>query len=149
MTRALLLFGRALLLRCPNCGGGPVFKGYFTLRETCPRCGLRLEREEGHYLGAMLLNLLVAEGLFIVGFVILLVRTWPTPPWTLLTYGSAAAVVLLPILFYPFSRTCWLALDVLLNPPTAQEQQPRAGTMTERDLQPSPPPAETGARTKE
>jgi len=26
--------------RCPRCGKGPVFKGYLSLRESCPECGL-------------------------------------------------------------------------------------------------------------
>ena len=26
--------------RCPRCGQGPVFKGYLSLRESCPECGL-------------------------------------------------------------------------------------------------------------
>lgn len=25
--------------RCPRCGSGPLFKGYLTLRDTCPVCG--------------------------------------------------------------------------------------------------------------
>jgi len=124
MKRALLLFGRALRLRCPACGGGPLYQGYFTMRPICPSCGLRLEREEGYFLGAMLLNLLVAEGLFIAGFALLLIRTWPTPPWTLLTWGSMAAVVLFPTILYPFSRTVWLALDLLVQPARQEERQP-------------------------
>ncbi len=124
MRRALLLLGRALRLRCPACGGGPLYQGYFTMRPVCPGCGLRLEREEGYFLGAMLLNLLVAEGLFIVGFALLLIRTWPTPPWTLLTWGSMAAVVLFPTILYPFSRTVWLALDLLVQPARQEERQP-------------------------
>jgi uncharacterized protein (DUF983 family) len=26
--------------RCPRCGQGPMFKGYLSLREDCPACGL-------------------------------------------------------------------------------------------------------------
>ncbi|WP_299174204.1 DUF983 domain-containing protein [uncultured Brevundimonas sp.] len=29
-----------LACRCPRCGEGPLFKGYLTLREACPKCGL-------------------------------------------------------------------------------------------------------------
>jgi uncharacterized protein (DUF983 family) len=121
MGRTLLLLARALRLRCPACGGGPIFGGWFQSRPACPRCGLRLEREEGYFLGAMLVNALVAEGIFVVGFVATLVLTWPNPPWTLLTVGSAAAVVLFPLLLYPFSRTVWLALDLLVHPPERHE----------------------------
>jgi uncharacterized protein (DUF983 family) len=36
-SRVLALFGRALVRRCPNCGGGPIFDGWFRMREHCPR----------------------------------------------------------------------------------------------------------------
>ena len=81
MRRALSLFGRALRWHCPACGGGPLFSGWFEMRPSCPRCGLRLEREEGYFLGAMALNLVVAELLFVVAFATTLVLTWPRPPW--------------------------------------------------------------------
>ncbi len=29
-----------LACRCPRCGEGPLFKGYLSLRESCPECGL-------------------------------------------------------------------------------------------------------------
>jgi len=123
MARVLRLFGRALVRRCPACGNGRLFQGYFTLRPVCPGCGLRLEREEGYFLGAMLLNLLFAEALFIAGFVIVLLQTWPHPPWTALTYGSAAAVILFPTILYPFAKTLWLALDLLIQPPRREESE--------------------------
>lgn len=28
------------MARCPRCGRGPLFKGYLTVRERCPTCGL-------------------------------------------------------------------------------------------------------------
>jgi uncharacterized protein (DUF983 family) len=91
------------------------------MRPQCPRCRLQLEREEGYWMGALLVNLLVAEGLFVVGFVATLLLTWPHPPWTALTVGSAVAVVLLPLVFFPFSHTVWLALDLLFHPPERHE----------------------------
>lgn len=29
-----------LRCRCPRCGRGPLLKGYLTIRESCPECGL-------------------------------------------------------------------------------------------------------------
>ena len=93
------------------------------MRPSCPRCGLRLEREQGYFLGAMALNLVVAELLFVVAFATTLVLTWPRPPWVFLTYGSAVGVVLFPIILYPFSRTVWIALDLLFHPVEQHERQ--------------------------
>ena len=41
------LLRRALLLKCPHCGGGGIFESFFKLKAHCPTCGLRLERGEG------------------------------------------------------------------------------------------------------
>src|SRR6266702_8415818 len=50
---------RGLLLRCPNCGRGRLFRRGFTMYEKCSVCGLRFEREEGYWTGAIALNLSV------------------------------------------------------------------------------------------
>jgi uncharacterized protein (DUF983 family) len=121
MGRFLTLLARALRLRCPACGGGPIFAGWFKSQPRCPACGFLLDREEGYFMGAMLLNIVVAEGIFVVGFAAALILTWPTPPWTLLTIGLMAAVVVFPLLLYPFSRTVYLALDLLIHPPERHE----------------------------
>jgi hypothetical protein len=55
--RALLLFWRAERLRCPNCGGGPLFRSWFRMRPYCPACGLPLERGDQGYLAFDLLSL--------------------------------------------------------------------------------------------
>ena len=80
MKRALVALVRALRLRCPLCVGGPLFSSWFTLVPACPRCGLRPEREEGCFTGAMALNLIVA-GAFVVALVLTLALIWPDPPW--------------------------------------------------------------------
>ena len=68
--RALTLFSRALRLRCPHCGGGPIFVRWSRLVPNCPVCGLGLERgEEGYWLGAYFFNLMAVETVFSVWFV--------------------------------------------------------------------------------
>jgi uncharacterized protein (DUF983 family) len=108
---------RAGRRRCPNCGGRGIFEGWYLMAARCPRCGLMLERnEEGYFLGALSLNLVVAELTFAAVFVAILVLTWPTPPWQWLTYGSPMLVIGLPALFYPFSKTLFLGVDLLFRP---------------------------------
>ncbi len=121
MNRALVLFSRALRLRCPACGAGRLFASWFTMRARCPICELALEREEGYFLGAMLINLVVAELLFAAGLVLVIVATWPTPPWDALWIGSIAGMILAPLALYPFSKTTWLALDLLVRPVQPEE----------------------------
>jgi hypothetical protein len=42
--------------------------------------------------------------------------TWPRVPWTLLQFGAPAAMVLAPIVLYPFSKLVWLAFYLMLRP---------------------------------
>lgn len=134
MGHGLKLLWRALRWRCPACGRGALFVHWLKMRPSCPACGLWLEREEGHFLGAMLLNLVVAELLCAAGVLALLVYTWPNPPWGALQWGAPAAAVLVPIALYPFSKACWLALDLLVQPARAEERAAPPG------LDEAPPP---------
>jgi uncharacterized protein (DUF983 family) len=119
---ALRLFGRAVRLRCPNCGGRPLFRSWLRMRPYCPVCGIPLQREEpGYQVGSYMFNIIAAELLFAMLFIVALVVTWPDPPWTLLQYGGIALMVLAPVLFYPFSKTLFLAFDLLFRPATPEE----------------------------
>ena len=92
--------GRAVLLRCPNCGERGIFPSWFRQKDNCPRCGISFNRgEPGYVVGAYMFNIIVAELIFAALFVGVLLATWPTPPWRLLTYGGAALMILLPLLF--------------------------------------------------
>lgn len=111
------LLGRAMRLRCPNCGRGHFFAGWFSPRPQCPDCGQPLERaEDGYYLGALLLNFVVAELTVTIAGLGVLIFTWPRTPWNWLLYGGAVFAVTLPFLTYPFSKTLWLALDLYIQP---------------------------------
>lgn len=39
--------------RCPACERASAFAGVYQLHETCPNCGVRFERDEGSFLGAL------------------------------------------------------------------------------------------------
>jgi uncharacterized protein (DUF983 family) len=117
IVRSARLFGRALLLRCPRCGRAPVLDGWFGVRPRCHACGLRFDRgEPGYFVGAGCLNLIVAELVFAVGLLAVLVLTWPNPPWNGMLYAGIALMVLMPIVFFPFSRTIWIAFDLTFRP---------------------------------
>lgn len=119
------LVGRALFLKCPQCGGRGIFASFFTLKPNCPTCGLRLERGEGDYfVGAYLFNLIAVELILfftVCGFVFV---TWPDVPWNALTYVTAALMLAGCILCYPFAKTTWLAVDLAIRPPSAEEFTP-------------------------
>ncbi len=87
--------------------------GWFSVRPSCPVCHFRFDRsEEGYFVGAGCLNLVVAELVIAVALLGVLALTWPNPPWNAMLYAGIALVVLVPILFFPLSRTLWIALDL-------------------------------------
>ena len=100
-----------LTRRCPRCGAGCLFHSYFTLIPDCPLCELHFEREPGYFTGALAINIMVTGGIFAVVFVALLAATIPEVPVVPLLAVLVPIVVVLPILYYPFSKTVWMALD--------------------------------------
>jgi uncharacterized protein (DUF983 family) len=108
---AILLI-RALLRRCPGCGSGGLFRRWCRMVEACPGCGRRFVREDGYWLGAMIVNLAVTEAAFLAVLVGGMLLTWPDVPWTALLVASVGVNALVPLVFYPFSRTVWVALDL-------------------------------------
>jgi uncharacterized protein (DUF983 family) len=107
MLRILRALFDGLLLRCPSCHSGRMFRSWFRMRERCPVCGLPFERASGEITGGMGISIVVSCLLVIgaalwVGF-----SAVPLGP-ALLVLG--AAVVLFPIVFYPFSRGLWASV---------------------------------------
>jgi uncharacterized protein (DUF983 family) len=116
------MFLRALRRRCPHCGGGPIFVTWKRLVPNCPVCGLGLERgEQGYWLGAYFFNLMAVETVFGVWVVGVLWWTWPAPPWPLLQAGSVVLMVLTPFAFFPWSKTLFLAFDLLVRPASEED----------------------------
>lgn len=121
-TDALRLFTRALRLRCPHCGKGKLFRSWLHMRPECPACGLRLERgEEGYQVGSYMFNIIAAELVFAALFLAVVLLTWPSPPWAWLEYGGIALMIVAPFAFFPFSRTLFLAFDLLFRPAARDE----------------------------
>ena len=116
------MIARALTLRCPHCGSKGVLASWFRLKERCPRCKLHLHREEGDYfLGAYVIMLFTIEVLFALGFLIVLLVTWPTPPWDAIQWVGALVLLAGALLAYPFAKTMWLAIDLMFRPVSSDE----------------------------
>ncbi len=107
---------RALALRCPACGTPGLFRSWGSLQPRCTGCALKTDRgAPGHFVGAYLVNLVIAELLFAVGLGVWLVAAWPAVPWDLVERVAVIAMLLAPILLYPFTRTVWLAADLIFD----------------------------------
>jgi uncharacterized protein (DUF983 family) len=105
---------RAMKLRCPRCGEGPLFRRWFAMHERCSSCGLKFERAPGYYLGSSYVNYgLTAIALLIV-YVILHYRFQLSNKQ--LAGPLAAFCVVFPLLAFRHARALWLAMDCRWDP---------------------------------
>lgn len=86
------------------------------MREHCVSCGLRFEREPGYWVGAVIINTTVIFATFLVVFGGMILLTWPDVPWTGVLVTTVVANVVIPVFFYPMSKTVWLALELSWHP---------------------------------
>lgn len=114
------MVGRGLTRRCPRCGGR-AFESWFRMKDHCDRCGLRFEREEGYWVGAVIINTTVTFGTFLVIFLSLVLGTWPDVPWETVMGVTVVANAAVPVALYPISKTVWLALELSWHPLEAEE----------------------------
>ena len=122
-ARRNMLVKRGLLLQCPYCGQGHIIRYPFWIEDCCPRCGYRFAPESGYFVGGYALNLVGVEIIGLVIIVIILLRS------NLSLYQQEfigiGFAILLPILFFPWSRTLWMALDLTIQGDSHLEQEQR------------------------
>ena len=127
------LMKRGLTLACGVCGQRGLFtKGMWGMVDQCPRCGLTFERREGTSLGAVAVNTVVSAALVLVALAVAMVTLGTdTNRWTLLAVVAPFGTIF-PLLFDPFSRTIWLAIDLAMSPAGPDEVDPRWARTTDR-----------------
>jgi hypothetical protein len=86
------------------------------MAERCHRCGLVFERIEGHWIGAIGLNTIFSFGVLLLSLIVSVGLTLPDIPVRPLMLGNMALAAVVPLLFHPFSRTIWTAVDVAMRP---------------------------------
>ena len=97
------------------------------MRDRCPACHWWFERGEGYFIGALCINLVAAEAVPFAVYILMLVITWPHPPWLEAGIAAALLAVITPIALYPFARMVWLAIDLVIRPiQPAEYDRPRA-----------------------
>jgi uncharacterized protein (DUF983 family) len=111
------LLARGMARRCPVCGASGLFRRWFVLQERCPRCNFALEqRIEGHWLGSLGINIIVSFGALLVTVVVGAVITYPDIAVGPLATVAVAVAVVVPLVFFPFSKTLWSAIDLAMRP---------------------------------
>jgi len=101
---------------CPNCGNKTLFRpgSAFTLDDQCRSCGLKFEKDEGFFLGAMSLN----YGITLVAFLAPIALTWyygGLGKRTAVALAISVSVVV-PIALYRSSRSWQLMLYYFFFP---------------------------------
>jgi uncharacterized protein (DUF983 family) len=103
---------------CPRCRLGKIFRSsiffFPKMHERCPVCGLKFEREQGYFLGAMY----ISYGLALAIILLFTILMWA------ITHGSIVKdVIWAIILFLPFApsvtllaRILWIYFDQAVDP---------------------------------
>jgi len=84
------------------------------MHDECPHCGLKFEREQGYFVGAIYINYAATVLVALPGFFVLDAFTNITTNQQLAIWVPFA--IIFPLLFFHHSRSLWLALDHLFNP---------------------------------
>ena len=109
------IFVRAVRLRCPACGEGRLYKSLLDTHKGCSKCGMLFEREQGYFVGAVYVNVMVTLFLIVSTYLITMI----VAP----DYDSGVQIVLfvmalaIPLSLFRHARSIWLALDYFIDPP--------------------------------
>jgi len=114
------MVGRGFRVRCPRCGGGNLFASFFTIKERCPTCGYKIDREAngGFWLGGYVMNVVIGEGLlaiYLLVFATAIINNPEMSPTPWIVWAAPLAIVP-PIALFKMSRTMWMAMDLALHP---------------------------------
>jgi uncharacterized protein (DUF983 family) len=110
----LQMLGHGLRLRCPCCGIARLYEKPFKMYEHCTYCGLKFEREQGYFIGAIYINYAATVAIAVPGFFLLDAFTAMTINQQLTLWVPFAVVF--PLLFFHHARSLWLVMDHYFNP---------------------------------
>jgi uncharacterized protein (DUF983 family) len=119
VQRPVRILKRGARLKCPRCGLGELFQGFFSMRKDCPHCGLSCEPEMGYYVGAIYINYAFTVGIALAGYFLLDAYTDFSLKGQLILW--IIFCVLFPLVFFRYSKSLWLSFDFIFNPPEETE----------------------------
>lgn len=104
---------RCLRLRCPACGQSSIVRRPFHIKHHCPACYSLFKREDGFFVGAIMVNLVVTEGVILATYIIFLLVNGSN--YHALLNALFALALLLPVVFYHHTWSVWLSFDYLME----------------------------------
>ena len=102
-------FKRCLRLLCPACGRSSIVKKPFQIKHRCDSCQVYFKREEGFFVGAILINVVTTELAILVTYFMSMA--------VIGSYYQLVIALLLvialafPVAFYHHSWSLWLTFD--------------------------------------
>ena len=114
-----------MMLRCPICGVGGLFKGILAMRETCPHCGVKFEREPGFFLGSIYINYGLTALITAIVYPTLLFGGYAKEQpllWSMLVF-----VIIFPMFLHRHARSLWLGFDQWHDPREGETSSESAG----------------------
>ena len=134
--RLCVYLGRAMRLRCPECGVSPVFvpalrtrgwRDWVTPLDGCPRCGYAYQREGGYFLIATWgVHYFVVTGLCLVAA--LVVDHFVPLSFPVLAVSVAVVTLLFGSWFARYAKSLYLAVDHFFDPHVPAPDAPPAET---------------------
>ena len=128
------IIARGLANRCPNCGGRTLFKAdtLFELDRACRQCGLKLEKDEGFFLGAMAIN----YGVTCVGLLTPVAALWyfGVLPGRVAIGLVLALALLAPLALYRSSRSWQLMLYYFFLPQHLPANRRELGALEDENV---------------
>jgi uncharacterized protein (DUF983 family) len=104
---------------CPRCREGEIFRssiftGFPKMHQACPACGLKFEREQGYFLGAMYISYALA----LVTILVFALLLWFFFRWSIQKTAIWAVVFFVPLAptLTLLSRVLWIYLDQAVDP---------------------------------
>jgi hypothetical protein len=91
------------------------------MRKHCRRCGHLFEREPGYWVGAIIINTTVIFATFLIVFSGMVLATYPDVDWALVLGVTFAANLVIPIVFYPISKSLWAGMEMSWHPLETRE----------------------------
>jgi uncharacterized protein (DUF983 family) len=135
----LTILHRSLRLRCPRCGRGKVFSGWFRMHSRCSQCELLFDREPGYFLGSIYFNYgLTATIVILAGTVGYLLGV----QHQLLPIGLMVFCLAFPLWFFRYARCLWMGFDELFDP--RQPQRSAAIQILDQAIRREEPEANDG-----
>lgn len=100
-------------LRCPVCGKSSIVDRPFRIAERCSACGAHFKREEGFFVGALLISIVATETFILLVYLISIPLLNFDPQKAL---GLLLVIaILFPIAFYHHGWSLWLTFDHLVE----------------------------------